>query len=272
MRAKPAAKAVGTGVIGPLSICAGIHVLADLVLINRAWFLENESLLVAIALPLSQCSLAAVWAACSRRSSPYLRFAMPISAAFGCWYVLGKLLPWGIGEDASAAWAIAIAVQMLATLMAIGLYKLTESFRQPKSVDADGANQTWFTFQLRTLMLWTTVVAIGFGFVQFGRSHWQWTAGVAKWDNLWAMPMIGMFNALMAFSWLWAFAVGRWQWRIAKTVVVTILIGVSGYSLSSLLGWTAATTISHRQGMVLAISQSLFVIISLAVVLRQKRT
>ena len=59
-----------------------------------------------------------------------------------------------------------------------------------------------FTFDLRALMLWTTVIALGFGFVQFGRAQWRWTAAVADWEFLGVMPMIGVFNALLGLLWL----------------------------------------------------------------------
>ena len=50
-----------------LAACAGIHLAGDFLLMRKAWFLEFNELLIAMALPLSQCSLIAIWAASSER-------------------------------------------------------------------------------------------------------------------------------------------------------------------------------------------------------------
>ncbi len=202
----------GTDAVGRLPLCVAFFLVADSFLISRAWFLEDNGLLLAMALPLSQCSLPAIWAACSGLSL-YLRFAVPALGVVGCWYLLTQLLPWGLGEPASAAWALALTIQVLAITMAIQLYRLATNLTAQHDADANRPKRSRWSFDLRTLMLWTTVIAFGFGFIQFGRVQWLWTKGVADWEFLQAMPLIGVFNAVLAVLWLWAFATGNRQWR-----------------------------------------------------------
>jgi hypothetical protein len=256
-----------SGAVGRVQICIGLFVVADLLLIRNAWFLAGDRLLVALALPLSQCSLVALWAACSR-ASPYLRFAAPPLAAVTSWYVLTQILPWGIGDPVSAAWAIALVVQMLAIIIAVQLGKHRTDLNERQAADESGASPSPLSFNIRTLMLWTTVIAVGFGFVQFGQSQWQWTADVAKSDFIKAIPIIGLFNAILAILWLWALAAGCWQWRSAKIGIVLLLVGLLGFSLSQVIGSIAGMTgFSVHETFVMAAAQSVLLAGSLVVVL-----
>jgi hypothetical protein len=182
--------------------------------------------------------------------------------------VLTQILPWGIGESASAAWAIALVVQTLAIIIGIKLCNDVRDLTARQGADESEANPSRLSFNIRTLMLWTTVIAIGFGFVQFGQSQWQWTADIANWDFIKAIPFIGVFNAILAVLWLWALAVGSWQWRSAKIAIVLLLIGLLGFSLSHVIGWiTGIAGISVHETFVMAAAQSFLLAGSLAVVL-----
>jgi hypothetical protein len=249
-----------------MSVCIGFYLVVDLLLVGRAWFLEDESQLTAAALILSQCSLAALWAA-SSRAIPYVRFAVPPIAAVACWYVLSRILPWGFGEPASAAWAVALGVQTLAIVIAINLYEIVCNLDTRRSGDANRPNQSPLTFSLLTLLLWTAVIAVGFGFIQFGRVRWGWTADVADWEHVQLMPFIGAYNALLAVLWLWAFTAPSWKGRSAKIVGVVLLIGILGWSLSYVIRWeTGFTEVDLRGIFVLTVAQSFFLASSLAFV------
>lgn len=246
-----------------VAICVGFFVVADLLLISRAWFLEDEQLLVAMAVPLSQCSLATLWAARSR-ADPYLRFAAPLIVAIASWYVLTRILPWGIGEPASAAWALAIAIQTIAIVLMVNLYDRGCDLLTRRVSDGEGSTskskRAPLAFDLRTLMLWTTVIAVAFGFAQYLRGRWQWTSSIADWEFFEAMPIVGLFNALVAVLWLWALALGSWQKRIIRAVAVLMLIGVLGLLMSSAVEWiTGTAAIEARDCLLLAGSQSVFV-------------
>jgi hypothetical protein len=251
-----------------LAICLGFHAIAVWFLIRHAWFfLPDAYLWVAVALPLSQCSLAALWAV-SSRANVYLRFAVPLVGAVVCWYVLTKLLPWGIGEPASAAWAISLGVQALAIVIMVNSYQRVWGFAIEGAPGASGPNRSRFAFDLRTLILWTTAVALALGFIQYGRRQWLWTAGVADWEYFDVMPMIGVFNALLAVLWLWALAAGSWQWRTAKSAITVLSIASLGFLVSKAVGWIAVGTpgIGVSELMALAAAQSILVVGSVAFV------
>lgn len=254
-----------------VAICVGFFVVADLLLISRPWFLEDRQLLIAMALPLSQCSLAAIWAT-SGRADPYVRFAVPLIAAITSWYVLTRILPWGIGEPASAAWALAIATQTLGIVLIVNLSQRVGDFFQRRDSPGDGTagkpNRAPFAIDLRTLMLWTTTIAIAFGFVQYGRTRWQWTSSIADWVFLEAMPIIGVFHALVAVLWLWALVAGSWQKRIAKTAVAAGLTGVLGSSMPRAVAWATGTyAMQIPECLVSVFAQSLFVAIAIGSVM-----
>ncbi len=250
-------------VLSPLAIGVGSFMVADVLLISRPWFLENEQLLVAMAVPVSQCSLAALWAA-SSRASLYSRFAAPLIGTIASWYVLTRILPWGIGEPASAAWALSLAIQTLAIVLIVNLYDRGCRFLARRGsrddVDASKSNRAPFAFDLRTLMLWTTAIALLLGFVQYARAEWQWTSNVADWVFIEAMPIIGLFNAFVGVLWLWALASGSWQKRSTKAAVVTLLIGVLGFLMSSAVDWATGTNaVDVHDCLVLLVAQSVFV-------------
>jgi hypothetical protein len=250
-----------------LAACAGIHLSGDFLLIRKAWFFETNDLLIAMALPLSQCSLVAIWAA-SSRAILALRFAVPGLVAIFCWYVLSQILPWGIGEPASAAWAIAVMIQIIAIVILIRLYRLIGDVmarRSPDSSTAGGPSQ--LSFDLATLMLWLTVSACGFGFMQFGRDKLGWDASVANWECLHAMPVIAIFNAVLAALWLWSLTLGCWQWRVAKAVLTAVVIACSCSLLSRLVGWIAGNcSLEHDETRILLTAQSLLLIGTLTII------
>jgi hypothetical protein len=240
-----------------------MHVAADLLLIGKAWILSDVLQLMAVGLPLSQCSLVALWAAASR-ANLFLRFVAPLIGVVVCWYVLSRQLTWGIGEAASAAWAVLIGVQTLMIVMVINVYQRA----RPGDVK-DGVKHSRLAFDLRTLILWTMAVAIAFAVVQYGRSKLQWTAGVADWAYFDAMPILGVFNAVLAVHWLWALASGSWRQRSAKIAITVLSVGAIVYFLCYVVDKivVGAPGISLLELSLITIAQSLLITSTLAVVL-----
>jgi len=250
-------------------VCIGLFTVADAFLVSRAWFLEDKRLLVAMAVPLSQCSLAAIWASCSRGDLS-LRFVVPLVATIVSWFVLTRILPWGIGEPASAGWALAIAIQTLSIVLMIELDKrgrrLLGSRSASEGTRRNSSGPPW-TFELRTLMLWTTVIAVGFGFIHLARARWRWTETVADWEFMNAMPIIGVFNALVAVVWLWVFAAGNWRQRSIKAATALILVGLGGSLMSAAVTWSSsASELDYSDGLTLLVSQSVFVAIPIGLI------
>ena len=253
----------------PVAICVGLFMVADLLLIGGPWFLDHKRLVIAMAVPISQCSLAAVWAATSR-ASLYLRFAVPLLATIGSWYVLTRILPWGTGEPASASWTIVFATQTLAIVLTVNLYERVRNLRQQR-VWRDGSEASDsvspLAFDLRTLMLWTTVIAFAFGFIQFARAKWQWTFSIADWEFWQAMPVIGVFDAALALCWLWALTSASWRRRIAKIFAVMLLVVLLGCSLPPVVAWVVGVkAMETSESLVFTAAQSILIAGSLAFV------
>lgn len=243
-------------------VCIGCFAVADTLLVSRAWFFEGKYLFAAMAVPLSQCSLASIWSCCSR-ATLYLRFAASLAAAIGSWLVLTRILTWGIGDPVSAAWALAIAIQLLSIVLMIDLYKRGRRWLGRDSTKESGTRNCTpspFAFDLRTLMLWTTAIALGFGFTQFAHARWRWSGNLTDWDFIDAMPIVGVGNALLSVIWLWALAVGSWQRRSMKAAGVLLFVGILGYLMSAAITWsTGVNALESSDCLTLLISQSVLV-------------
>jgi hypothetical protein len=191
----------------------------------------------------------------------------PLIGAAVCWYVLSRQLAWGIGEPASAAWAVLIGVQTLMIVTLIHVYQRARLGNAKK-----GVGRSRFAFDLKTLILWTMAVAIVLAAVQYGHWRLRWTTDVADWEYFDAMPMLGMFNAIVAAGWLWALASGSWQKRLLKLAITLFSVAVLVYVLFSVVNkMIVAPGISLLELSLITISQSLVIASTLAIVLAATR-
>ena len=140
--------------------------------------------------------------------------------------MLTQLLIWGVGEPASAAWALAIAAQ---TIVIIVLTNLHQRIWNPGSQR--------YAIDLRTLILWTTAAALAFCFMQYGREQWLWTMVVTQWQFFDFVMIHGVVNALLAVLWLWAIAAGNWKYRAVKIAMAVLLVGLLSVKLASAVTW-----------------------------------
>lgn len=247
-------------------ILVGVHVALDVTLTSRSWFWSQPVLMVALAIPLSQLGLLAIWAAVVS-SNPLLRFGLPILGIAACWFLMSRILPWGTGEAASAGWAIALVVQVLTVLVAVECFRLIRNHRPVEEKILEGTtNVSQIRFGMSTLMLWITSVAIGLGFLQFGQHYWQWTAGIFQWKLLWAMPIIGITNGLVAVLWLWALACGEQTTRGAKNATSAVATGGLAFLCSYSSTWVTGTSVLKLDdSFIVLIAQSLMISLSLVI-------
>ncbi len=207
-----------------------------------------------------------MWAV-SSRSSSYLRFAVPSLVLIGSWYVLTQLASWGMGEPASAGWALALAVQMLVIVAVMVPYRYVQNVRNADQAQGDRTNQRYPTYNLLTLILWGTVVACGLTFVRFGRSQWGWSVSVVEWEFFKAMPLEGLYNALFALLWLWVFATGGWARTLVKAGIASSLIVSLAVSQPYVIGLLAgAQPLTPRDFLILAGGHSGLLVVSLTAV------
>lgn len=251
--------------LGSLAVCAGLIAVADLVLIGHPWFIEGDWELAAMSLPLAQCSLAALWSGTGRTYFP-IRFALPPIASITAWLVLTRILPWGIGEPASAAWALALLVQTLAIVMTLKVCKPVDRWNQsesraPRLVSA----RSRLAFDLRTLMLWVTVIACVLSFVSYARHRWAWSANAANREFLEATSLVGLFNAIVGLIWLWSLADGNFRVRRVRVPLTTVLMVGLAFPMCKVLAWaTTAPGMEVRTCHVLILSQSVVIATVLA--------
>ncbi len=248
-----------------LVVLIGVHLALDLALVGRSWHWNLPMLMTALAIPLSQLALLAIWTAVAT-TSPLLRFAVPTGGTLACWFLLSLMLPWGTGEAASAGWAIALVFQVITCLLAVACYNLWYSFRLTTQTEQGGERRSNPKFGISTLILWTTIVGFGFGFIQFGQRYWQWTVAVFQWQYMGSMPIIGITNGMVAALWLWAFAtrgIARRSAKIATALVMTGGLACSQYYLTT--WFTGTSDINLDTSIIVLTAQSIMISVSLAI-------
>jgi hypothetical protein len=116
-------------------------------------------------------------------------------------------------------------------------------------------------------MLWTTVVGLAFGFIQFGIRYWHWTDAVFQWEYLAAMPIIGVINGLVAAMCLWAFANGGLARLFARLLTAVVVAGGLAVLQCYSTEWIAGVTVmTMKASFIVVAAQSFFISVSLAVV------
>lgn len=245
-----------------LAILIGIHLALDLALVGRSWHWSLPMLMAAMGIPLSQLGLLAIWVAVAT-ANRFLRFAVPTTGILACWFLLSLMLPWSMGEAASAGWAIVLVVQVVTILIAAQCYKLCCSLL---ASPMERVGDRGLNFSISTLILWTTVLGFGFGFIQFGQRYWQWTDAVFQWAYMSSMPIIGIANGLVAALWLWVFAARGMARRIARTATTLALAGGLAWLQWFLTEWLAGTSAMDLDTSVTILAaQSILISVSLAI-------
>lgn len=177
----------------------GVLVLANVVICVQPFFLESSWMMAAVAIPQAQCSIAAMWSVLSS-ANRFLRFAMTPIVLVSSWFVLIQLLPWSVMDHASAAWAILLTVQCAGVAILMKLYRIGATvFRREEKRHSE------LRFDLMSVLIWTTLVAGGFGVAQLAQIKLGWSSDIATWQYFKAMPVLAISNALLAVVWYGAF-------------------------------------------------------------------
>ena len=127
--------------------------------------------------------------------------------------------------------------------------------------------QSYISFDLRTLMLWTTTFAVGFGFIQWGRIQFGWSGSIAKWPHVQGMPLIGIFNAAIALSMVWISQAGTWNKLALRLGIAASLMAVVCFALPYAITLATGTSgLDNSEVVWLAISQSVHLLVALLIV------
>ena len=242
----------GNASVAWLWLCAGLFMVADVVLITQPFFLYEGRQLIALSIPLAQVSLIAIWSVLSQ-SSLYLRFGVPFVTLIVCWLVLTCILPWGIGEPASAAWGLELVIQLLVIVAAVTVFAVRSVGRKRLRISMQG------------MIMWTTFVALAFGFIQYGRAKWQWGEEVTRWEFLNAIPLIAVFHAVVALLVLWVVAEKHSALvRAVRAITAIALITGSAFLVAIAADWlTGGPPIRGKETLILALGQMLLIAITL---------
>lgn len=238
--------------------------LLDVVLTTQGWLWSSTLLVAALAVPLFQVSLLAMlptfW-----KLSLISRFAVPTAGALAGWFVLSRILPWGFGDDATAGWALAIAIQVLTIVLVIETYRRFQCRGRNGDLHEDLGRS--LTFGAQAIILWTTVCALGMGFIQYGRATWQWSIeSVWEWEFLAVMPLIGVVNGVVALMSCWIFN-ANCLWRVvSRMVIATIAAVLLAALLYNSMNWMATgPVLSFSESLVLVTVQSVLLSLSVLV-------
>ena len=231
-----------------------VHVAADLLLVAGPWQFVDWTLLLAVSWPMSQNSLAALWASTSRIASYWL-FTAAALGMLCTWFVAIAITP-GIaiyGQE-SAGWAAGYATQSALVVMVVVVAKLAAWRIRARRKTAD--DRPRLQYSILFLLVWTALVALTLGLVQTACERLGWSI---SWEHFLVMPVLGAYSAVYGLVIFFSLAgragglVGR---MVAAATVVMILGWSEPYVLELLLNNAGGLTV--RYALLLAGSQTVY--------------
>lgn len=221
-----------------------------------------------MSVPLSQTSLLALVAA-NWAMHPLLRFVLSFGGVIAGWLLLGRILPWGIGEAAAPAWAMSMAIQAITVFIATGLLSTLTRIRLEPGMHSleNEVHHPSVRFGIASLMLWTTLVGLAFGFIRVGQYYWKWNASVLGWEFMAAMPIIGITNGMVAAIWLWATRPGSLKRKCLNLFLAfQLTLGISFAQYYLTIWIIGKTVVTIGSSMTLLVGQSFILCLSLVVI------
>ncbi|MCS7465359.1 hypothetical protein NZK35_01590 [Stieleria sp. ICT_E10.1] len=223
---------------------------------------------IAIGVMLGQCSLAVILATMFG-SGKLARIAIACSAALACWYGISTVFYWGLGEPGAAWWAIAITAQTIVCSVGMEVIERKRSHSSTLSANALESGSTPFQFPIRSLIVLTTMAAIGFAVVDFGQRRGWWSTESLNVQEGIMMVGIGFIVGVTALLCVFALASPK------RHVVAARLVAVAGsvLLLASLVQWGAVQAGMDRSAdptlaVVLLETQAACIVLTLGIVNR----
>ena len=208
-----------------LAFCGGLFLLADLLVVTRAWSNEDEVFVFVIALLFAQCSLV-TFLAMTRNLPEIIRYAAPTVATGGCVFVLMKLLPIGVGSDALAQIILLMAGHAMATMLGTALHRQWHEKQLLR-----------LTFSISTLVTWTTLVAVLIALGRAVGSKWQLTPQAFMSPESLTLLLLGMLYGMSSIGLLHAFwTIKPWQ-RSRRLVTGSVVAVVGIYAFTYGVNW-----------------------------------
>jgi hypothetical protein len=214
-----------------------VHAALDVVLIVYPWNLNRLWMLAALAIPIGQNGLVALWAA-THRSPSYVRCAGFSLALVATGYVALRVMTFDLSNEDAAAWGISFAVQSIVTVVMLLLMRIG-SLLSVGSGDAPRAAETT-RFSLATLLLWMAALTVPLVLLRLGITQFGWTTRVFGFEYSPHLAVIGGFNGVFGVVVSMSLTVRGPAWlRLAGgCLVVAALAAAEPY----LLTWAFTTT------------------------------
>ena len=205
-------------------LVALVHVAAYALLTG---VLDGFADAIVFVLALAQVSLLALWGAAAPEPG-WLRLPAAAGGIFAVWYSLSVYFLHDVSVPSAAGYFLMFAIQGPLVVVGIGLARVLRfafrRWRAPGSVEGSRP----LRYGLRTLMLWTTVLAVLLGLGRAWLMHLGWLDKPPRADDLLAFGFLGGYNALYALlvaATLWR----RGYWPL-RALVGLSLAGIAGWS------------------------------------------
>jgi hypothetical protein len=215
-------------------LVAFTHVVAQALLfglVDR----ESEASAIIVALPFAQVSLIALWGATAPDPS-WLRMPAVVVGVVAVSFSFTDHFQRNSNAGEAAATFLMFAAQGLLVVAAIVLARVCRYVLRRRRAEATTDDARPLRYGLRTLILWTTMLAV---FLAAGRALFDslgWTSVELEREDLILIPLIGGFNALVAL--LVAITLWRrntWALRMLGGFALATLAGVGMYFVAALL-------------------------------------
>ncbi len=207
-----------------------IHAVIFWLLVFEFRLSDDHHRVIAVGVLLGQCSLASIGAMKFVTAFP-ARIALSWSAALACWYGISTIFFWGLGEPGAAWWAIAIAVQAIGCTVGMEVIRRSVKPFYGSSAIAAESGARPLQFPIRSLIVLTTMAAIGFAVVGFGQRRGWWSTDSLNVNESIVMVGVGFTIGVTALSCVIALAsrkshvvAGRLVGVAAIVVILAILV------------------------------------------------
>ncbi|QDV88211.1 hypothetical protein [Planctomycetes bacterium TBK1r] len=213
-----------------------IHAVVYWLVVFKLQYFGELRRVIAVGVVLGQCSLVVILSTTVREVKS-VRIAMPWMAAFASWYGISQIFYWGLGEAGATWWAIAITVQTIVCIA--GAKVLEQHWKQAKiAVDVGAKTETSpLQFPIRSLILLTTMAAIGFSVIDFGRRRGWWLTDSLEVKECVMMVAVGLMVGLTALMGVFASA-SRKRLVVAKRLAVLVVsVPLLGFALHAGAVW-----------------------------------
>ena len=202
----------------PWAIAAAVHVALDCLLLAQPWNLSPYAQSAAVALPVSQNALVAVWACTGGPPLVWRLMLWPFGIA-ATWSVVCAMMPWPADGEIAAAWGVAFIVQSLIVCCVLGITVLAKP-----SLTALGIPRR--RFSLRRMLLLVTAYSIGLALLRVVVVRSGWSAQVMQWDFLGHVQVLGIYSGCYAIIVYCLSLTTRWR-LTAATLGLLLVVGLS---------------------------------------------